>query len=138
MIQCPRIGAALSLALIALLPQRAFAVCVDLGQPLCKLYQEYSVVFDGTVVSIEGIELDESKNGKLEPFPHRVVTFAVHRTWKGLIGDKVQLLQPGGRRRDGITVTVSNTLEVEAGVRYVIFANVGRGGVSCDQRMFSE
>ncbi|MGB2716879.1 MAG: hypothetical protein WBC51_22040, partial [Vicinamibacterales bacterium] len=120
-----------SLAVIALLlyPQRVSSSCLDLGRPLCQKYADYGVVFDGTVVKVEAIYPDDFRSRNLEPIPHRLATFAVHRAWKGVNGDRIQLLLRGGLSRDGRMMTdVSNELRLERGSRYVIFGDVGPNG----------
>ena len=118
------------LAFVALLacPQRAVAACMSDGRPLCQLYEQYGVVFDGTVIGIENLDDQESISRQLEAIPHRVATFAVHRSWKGVSGERVQLLMRGGLMRNGVMVGVSEELSLRRGERYVIFGSFGPAG----------
>lgn len=61
-------------AALFLPPERAFAPRMSDGRPLCQLYESYSVVFDGTVVSIEHIDLHASISRGLGGIPHRLAT----------------------------------------------------------------
>lgn len=120
-----------SLAVIALLlyPERVSSSCVNLERPLCQQYADYGVVFDGTVESVEAVDPDDFISRNLEPIPHRLATFAIHRAWKGVSTDRIQLLLRGGLARDGrMIIDVSDELRLERGSRYVIFGNVDPNG----------
>jgi hypothetical protein len=93
------------------------------------VYERYTVVFDGTVVGVENMDREEAVSRGLDPIPHRVATFEVHRARKGVSGDRVQLLIPGGwSRKERIVVDVSEQLRLTRGDRYVIFGGVDPAG----------
>jgi hypothetical protein len=93
------------------------------------VYERYAVVFDGTVVDVENMDREEVVSRGLDPIPHRVATFEVHRAWKGVSGDRAQLLIRGGwSGREGIVVDVSEQLSLTRGDRHVIFGDVDPAG----------
>jgi hypothetical protein len=108
----------LVLACLAVAPG-AYALCFvsPSGNPICQEFWQYDAVFDGTVTSIRQERGVASAEWIGLREVHRVVTFEVHRTWRGESARSVQLVLPGG---DGLWV--EDTLVVKQGLRYVIFA----------------
>jgi hypothetical protein len=89
------------------------AICVT-GSGLCEDYWKYEAVFDGTVRRIERRNLPDTTGKEIG---HRLVTFTVHKAWKGVSGDAVQLLLLGGYE-----VTISESFDPLVDRRYIVFA----------------
>jgi hypothetical protein len=100
----------------------AEAAC-DVPGPVCQTYWTYDAVFDGTVLSIERTDSDSEFAIKVGG-GDRLVTFEIHRAWKGIDGKQAQLVLAGGFG----SYVVSETLDVSVGERDVIFASRDRKG----------
>jgi len=105
-------------AALFLVPHDAFASCVIDG-PLCQTYTRYEAIFDGTVAAIDRVDLPtETGGGRQEIIGHRLVSFSVHKSWRGAPGSELKLFFWGG-----FEALRSEQLEVVLGRRYVVFAN---------------
>jgi hypothetical protein len=100
-------------ALLAL-PGPAYALCSWLGPP-CSTFWSYEAVFEGTVVSIEQKPADPLDTGLRVPF--RIVTFEIHRSWRGDRGPRIQIKSPGGPN-----VWVEDAFNFSMNRRYLVFA----------------
>lgn len=121
-------GVPLVLGLLLLQPAQASATCGAL-RPLCSSdHLTSAAVFDGTVTSIEPFEREEQDGDRIQLVGHRLVTFAVHEVWKGVSGDRVQVLLYGGLPAGGLVVHQTPSFEPRLGQRYVIFASPGWAG----------
>jgi hypothetical protein len=91
--------------------------CVSVG-PVCQTWRQNAAIFDGTVRSIERMDRLEAIGVRQEKVGHRLVTFDVHESWLGGVGEQITLVLWGGygwSRSNGFTVQV--------GTRYLIFAS---------------
>jgi hypothetical protein len=113
-------GTAVGLALLASSTD-AYALCAA-GQTLCEMFWSYDAVFDGTVLDIEHKPPDPEAPPSSR-FPYRIVTFDVHRSWRGEPGPQLQLRLAGGRNPDGTSVLVGESFEFTVGGRYLVFAS---------------
>jgi len=93
----------------------AQALCAWLG-PTCSTFWSYETVFEGTVLSIEQKPPDQLDPDHLRG-PYRLVTFDVHRTWRGDPGSRVQLRAPGGPN-----AWVEDAFNFSGNKRYLVFA----------------
>jgi hypothetical protein len=93
------------------------AECVHMG-PLCQSWRTYDAIFDGTVRAVDRIDREDSSTGQRKRIGHRLVTFDVHESWRGAVGERVQLFLAGGYGTRFIY-----GFDVKIGTRYVIFAN---------------
>jgi hypothetical protein len=96
--------------------------CVYLG-PLCQTWRNNAAIFDGTVRLIERIDRLENMGGRPETVGHRLVTFDVHESWLGAVGERTTLVLTGG-----YGWSTSNDFGVQLGKRYLIFAHRDRHG----------
>jgi hypothetical protein len=108
----------LPIFVVMMTAQAAVAICI-VPPPVCQSYWEYEAVFDATARSIERIDLPMA--GKITG--HRLVTFGIHKAWKGVAGSSLQVVLPGGYEWQ-----ISESFEPTIGERYVVFARRGLGG----------
>jgi hypothetical protein len=104
------------LAVLLCTPATASALCIWTGG-LCNTFWMYDSVFEGTVVSIEQNGPDTSEPTYLR-FPYRIVTFDVHRRWRGEPGPRIQLRMTGGPG-----LWVEDSIDFVVGRRYLVFAS---------------
>jgi len=93
----------------------AQALCAWLG-PSCSTFWSYEVVFEGTVVSIEQKPPDMLDPEHLRG-PYRIVTFDVHRAWRGDPGPRMQMRVAGGPN-----AWVEDAFNFSGNKRYLVFA----------------
>jgi hypothetical protein len=93
----------------------AYALCSWQGPP-CSTFWSYEAVFEGTVISIEQKPADPLDPGHLR-IPHRIVTFEIHRSWRGDRGPRLQIKSPGGPN-----VWVEDAFNFSVNRRYLVFA----------------
>jgi len=97
----------------------AQAICAWVGGP-CTTFWSYDAVFDGTVVSVE--QKPAPREGP-DSVPYRLVTFQVHRSWRGDPGPRIQLRSPGGPN-----LVLSESIDFVVHRRYLVFAHRLPGG----------
>jgi hypothetical protein len=113
-----RILCRLALTLLCVAWARPAEPSCAIPGPLCQSWRTYDAIFDGTVRAIDRADRDDSSAGQKQTIGHRLVTFEVHESWRGAVGERVQLFLAGGYGTRFI-----HGFDVKIGTRYVIFAN---------------
>ena len=105
-------------------PRTAAALCYASPWPfgLCAEYWSYDAVFEGSVISIEQKDADPNAAESVR-LPYRIITFHVHRRWRGQPDGTVRLRTYGSP-----TMAVGEDFRFTTGKRYVVFATRASDG----------
>lgn len=109
--------AAIALAALLMCSSSAEAICM-VPPPLCESLWTYEAVFEGTVTAIQQHGGNAAAPWQGMHGHYQVVTFEVHRSWRGPSEPQVELVLPGGPN----LVYSEEWFRVAQGRRYLVFA----------------